>query len=210
MSPAEMKAFRNATLVLVALSVLRWWGSADEPGPQGGGPSALPEIRADASRELEEAQRRSTPLGPGERLDPNRVTAVELDRLPGVGRTTAEAMVREREQGSPFRAPDDLLRVPGIGPATVERIGGHLDFSQAPPVALSRRRTQAPDRVDLGRATAGELESLPGIGPALAQRIMEVRASGGLARVDDLLAVRGIGPATLERLRPLVRVGGKR
>lgn len=47
------------------------------------------------------------------------------------------------------------------------------------------------------------LETLPGIGPALAARIVAARP---FHDVDDLLRVRGIGPATLERLRSAVRL----
>jgi competence protein ComEA len=62
-------------------------------------------------------------------------------------------------------------------------------------------------RVELNTATRGELLQLPGVGPALAERIEEYRrAHGGFTSVDDLLHVSGIGPATLERLRPLVFV----
>lgn len=50
-------------------------------------------------------------------IDVNRATAEELDALPGVGPATATAIVREREANGPFRSPDDLERVRGIGPA---------------------------------------------------------------------------------------------
>jgi comEA protein len=61
--------------------------------------------------------------------------------------------------------------------------------------------------VNLNTATAQQLELLPGIGPALAQRIIEERARRGLFKsVDDLDKVKGIGPRTLAKLRPLVRV----
>lgn len=61
--------------------------------------------------------------------------------------------------------------------------------------------------VNINKAGAAELELLPGIGPALAQRIVEHRAKHGrFRRVEDLDAVKGIGPKTLERLRPFVRV----
>jgi competence protein ComEA len=60
--------------------------------------------------------------------------------------------------------------------------------------------------VDVNRATADELATLPGIGPALARRIVEWRgANGRFSSVDDLEKVPGIGPATVERLRPRVR-----
>lgn len=50
-------------------------------------------------------------------IDVNRATAEALDALPGVGPATAAAIVREREANGPFRSPDDLERVRGIGPA---------------------------------------------------------------------------------------------
>lgn len=62
--------------------------------------------------------------------------------------------------------------------------------------------------VDLNRAGAAELESLTGIGPALAEAILEHRErSGPFAQIDDLLAVSGIGPAKLDRIRDEVTVG---
>ena len=62
-------------------------------------------------------------------------------------------------------------------------------------------------RIDLNRATQAELELLPGIGPSLAQRILDYRAEhGAFKRIEDLDEVKGIGPKTLEKLRPLVRV----
>ena len=62
-------------------------------------------------------------------------------------------------------------------------------------------------RIDLNTATAAELEVLPGIGPALAARIVEHRrVNGRFTSVDQLDDVKGIGPRTLEKLRPLVKV----
>ena len=59
--------------------------------------------------------------------------------------------------------------------------------------------------VSLSLATQAELETLPRIGPATAQRIIAWRDTHGPFRtVDDLLAVSGIGPATLEGFRALV------
>jgi len=57
--------------------------------------------------------------------------------------------------------------------------------------------------VSLNRATAAELDALPGIGPSTAASIVEYRtAHGPFGSVDELLDVRGIGPAKLEQLRP--------
>lgn len=66
----------------------------------------------------------------------------------------------------------------------------------------------APAIVNINEATAAELIALPGIGPAMAGRILAWRsAHGRFARIDDLDRVKGIGPATVKRLRPLIRIG---
>ena len=63
--------------------------------------------------------------------------------------------------------------------------------------------------INLNTATAKELESLPGIGPALAARIIEDREKNGHYRsFEQLDRVKGIGVKTLDRLRPLVTVTG--
>jgi competence protein ComEA len=59
--------------------------------------------------------------------------------------------------------------------------------------------------VDVDRADAATLEQLPGVGPALARRIVADRARGGpFGSVDGLSRVAGIGPRLEGRLRPLV------
>ena len=62
--------------------------------------------------------------------------------------------------------------------------------------------TDAGGAIDLNTAGAAELEELPGVGPAIAQRILEHREkNGAFTSVDGLLEVSGIGPATLEKIR---------
>jgi competence protein ComEA len=59
--------------------------------------------------------------------------------------------------------------------------------------------------VDVNQATASELESLPGVGPVLAARIVSFRADNGPFRaVEDLLDVAGIGEAKLNAMRDLI------
>lgn len=67
----------------------------------------------------------------------------------------------------------------------------------------------APVLLDPNTASVEQLESLPGIGPTLARRIVEGRSPRGYERVDDLRRVRGIGERTLARLRPRLRIGAR-
>jgi len=61
--------------------------------------------------------------------------------------------------------------------------------------------------IDLNRATAVELTRLPGVGPALARRIVDARdAEGRFARVDELGRVRGMSTRKIEQLRDFVTI----
>ena len=63
--------------------------------------------------------------------------------------------------------------------------------------------------VDINSASQEALESLPGIGPVLAQRIIAYRENNGpFAAVEDLQQVEGVGADTFEKLRDLVTAGG--
>lgn len=73
------------------------------------------------------------------------------------------------------------------------------------PTAGRAQETQG--KLDLNRATAEELQGLPGIGPVLAQRVVDQRTTHGLFHtVDDLRDVKGIGKKRMDQLRPLVMV----
>ena len=65
-----------------------------------------------------------------------------------------------------------------------------------------------PLRLDLNRATAAELDALPGIGPVLAARIVAHREQHGpFLSPEELMAVRGIGPRSFHRIAALLTAG---
>jgi competence protein ComEA len=77
----------------------------------------------------------------------------------------------------------------------------------ASPLAVSTGGSSSPGPVDLNSATAEQLDALPGVGPVLAQHILDWRSSHGrFDSVDQLREVSGIGPSKFATLRPLVTV----
>jgi competence protein ComEA len=74
-------------------------------------------------------------------------------------------------------------------------------------IAHAQNNSGATKRLDLNKATAEELDTLPEVGPKLAKAIVAFREkSGPFRRVEDLLAVPGISKRRLEKIRPLVYV----
>lgn len=210
MTPAETRALLRAAGLLLVASLVRlaWEARPLDPVLPPDAEDVLPELTAESEALQAEARRRSTPLGPDERVDPNRAGEVDLDRLPGVGPSTARAIVEARESGVVFARARDLLQVRGVGEATLGRMEPHLDLSRAPPALRGAASRDGPPPVDVNRADAVTLQTLPGVGPALAGRIIALRKErGGFRRVEELLDVRGIGEATLERLRTRIRIG---
>ncbi len=99
-----------------------------------------------------------------------------------------QLVVLTRGTGAP-----GVVAAPGAGPA--------------PPGGETATGDVGASSIDLNTATLVQLEGLPGVGPVLAQRILDWRTEHGrFSTVDELTEVSGIGDATLEEIRPGVRV----
>ncbi len=153
-------------------------------------------------------------------IDLNRADRSALAQLPGIGPARAAQIEAYREQHGPIESIDDLRNVPGIGPARTELLKPVLQLpldSEEPRTFTSPSRdlqssTAKPKSpiqqpLDLNRATAAELQMLPGIGPVLAERILEERRRRGFfQRLEDLNQVKGIKGKTLEKIAPYLEV----
>jgi competence protein ComEA len=224
LSPEDRRALSIILALMVLASAARW---LERPRP------LLDDLESLDVAALEAASRQARPepravLGAGERIDPNTASLQELQRLPGVGPATAQRIVEERERG-PFRSVAELERVRGIGPSLSARLAEHVSLPPAatgpagpPGAATHGSRHAAPARepastaasaggiapLDLNRATAAELQVIPGIGSVLAARLVARRDSlGGFREWTEVDAVSGVGPALLARLQERTRLG---
>ena len=151
-------------------------------------------------------------------VDLNRATRSELLQVPGIGPSLADRIVAYRDAHGQFARVEDLDRVPGFGAATVERVRPWvtvLAVAAEPSVTEPDRLSRKPPTrhvtlkpvaalVNVNTATPDELNTLPGIGPVLARRMIDERARRPFTSVEDLGRVSGIGPKRREALRGLV------
>jgi competence protein ComEA len=87
-----------------------------------------------------------------------------------------------------------------FGAATSSALAAEADEAKTAGSTPSRQ-------VDINKATAVELTAIPGVGNALAARIVEFRdKQGPFRRVEDLLKIKGIGEKSLQKMRPHVKV----
>ncbi|MFD6141342.1 helix-hairpin-helix domain-containing protein [Promicromonospora sp. NPDC060271] len=151
----------------------------------------------------------------GEVAEPGLVTvpagARVADALEAAGGTTRKAdltavnLARAVVDGEQLYVPEPGEQVPG---APVPGAGGPASGPGGSGTGGSGPGGGSTGTVDINTADAAALEALPGIGPSIAQAIVEWRtANGPFASVDELEDVPGIGPATLAEFRDSARVG---
>jgi competence protein ComEA len=167
-------------------------------------------------------------------VDLNAADKAELVQIPGIGPSLADAILTHRHTVGRFDRVEELTDVHGIGAKTLDRLRpwltvgtkeGHtglflargqepqverLERKPTPPAArppvLTGVKLQPGETLNVNTATPDELQRLPGIGPALAARIVAERERQPFVSVEDLQRVSGIGPKTVEKLRPFVLI----
>ena len=137
----------------------------------------------------------------------------------------AQRIIKVRNEKGNFQKIDDLRKVPGLGPITLERLRGLVVISANPPPQLhqdpvlplavepSQRPGAKPKKgtnlagpIEVNTASREQLMEIPGIGPKLSQNIIEQRKQKPFQTIADLRRVPGIGPKTLEKIRPFIAV----
>ena len=85
-------------------------------------------------------------------------------------------------------------------------------FAQAPAKgSATASAVSATAPVNLNTATVTQLDSLPGVGKATAERIVEYRQkNGGFKKIEELMNVKGVGEKSFLKLKPLITVAAAR
>ncbi len=148
--------------------------------------------------------------------DPVAVYVVGAVVRPGVYTIPWDSrVVQALDAAGGATADADLVRVNLAGhvvdgqqiyiPTRLEAETPVLPTSAAP--AIAKGMTGPGQKINVNQATAQDLEALPGIGPAIAQRMLDYRTEHGpFKSIEELEKVRGIGEATLARIRDQVTV----
>ena len=208
-----MPAEHRAVLLLIGLAVAGHGVRllATRPGDAPGAVTLLAASPGGAGAHRDSVVRRARPLARGERIDVDRASAAELDRLPGVGMGLARRIVADRQEHGAFGSLQGLDRVPGVGPGLLADLEESVIFSGRPAVAGTPSgpvpAPPAPALVNLNAAPREALLRLPGIGPAKADAIVAYReAHGPFASLQAVLQVPGIGPGILASIKGLAEV----
>ncbi len=191
-----------ATVGLIALGL--WWAIRSAPGPPI--EDRIPTVALDPTTAPAVAEAAAQPLivhvagavqQPGVyTLDPGRRV---IDAVEAAGGARPDADLSLVNLAEPL-VDGSQIRIPIVGETPTVPVRPVL------PGGATAEGSAAP--VDLNRATAAELETLTGVGPATAQAILDWREQNGPFRsIDQLLDVAGIGPAKFERLAGEVTVG---
>ena len=134
----------------------------------------------------------------------NTATDAELQSLPGVGPAKAKAIIA----GRPYASIEGITKVRGVGSKTLEKwrdlitIEGETVVTGKTKAAIAAPLAPG-EKININTASASELQSLRGVGPAMAKAIIAGRP---YASIEELTKVKRVGSKTLNKWRDSITV----
>ena len=135
-------------------------------------------------------------------FNPNVITEREWMKL-GVSEKTAKSIQKYLSKGGQFRKPEDIKKIWGIPESLANKL---IPFVRIPEInskyekEFPKKNEQPISLIDINKADSASWESLPGIGPTLAQRIILYREKlGGFLDMSQLLEVWGLQDSVLQK-----------
>lgn len=164
------------------------------------------------------AQSRTTSIQPiFFNFNPNTASEDELLQL-GLSYKNAQTIIRYRQKGGRFKAPNDLLKIWGIEASLAKKL---IPYIRLPSTAIVQNyptanesggynHPYAPKKIsiiDINTASMEDWEALPGIGPVLAARIIKYRDRlGGFSEIEDVKKTYGIRDSLFTLIQPFLKI----
>ena len=143
-------------------------------------------------------------------FDPNRCSKDQWMKL-GVKEKTAETIMKYVSKGGKFKSPEDLKKIWGLSPTQVKDLMPFVKIISTPKIENKKNTnshfetTNSNKIIDVNTADSLLLESLPGIGPALAGRIIKYRNKlGGFYTREQLKEVWGLPDSVFHKVKEKV------
>jgi competence protein ComEA len=150
-----------------------------------------------------------------EKIDINTADINTIIQLPGIGPSLASEIINYREKYGPFTSIEELDSIPGIGEKKLSRIKDFIDLPEknieepqtetALKESTSNKLKITQSKINLNTANNKELSAIPGIGPNIAELIIDYRTKNGqLTNIEELNNIPGIGEKRLAKIKEYV------
>jgi len=161
----------------------------------------------------------SNEIAAGELININTATAIELQKLPRIGPSTAQSIIKYRDEHGRFKRKTEITNVPRIGEALYNSIKDKITvenvYAKAPKKTAQKPVVKKPvlganpisEKINVNTAGVDELAKLPKIGKKTAEKIIEYRSKNGKFRdIKDVMNVSGISVTTFDSIKDKITV----
>ena len=150
----------------------------------------------------------------------NTASDAELQEITGIGPALAQRIIDYRQNISLFYQIEDIKNVSGIGDVTFEKMRDEITVgnvvvpsstpqpsSSAPPPSVPQEEQAQSGKININTAGYEELQEITGVGPVIAQRIIDYREeNGSFQHIEDIKNVNGIGEVKFEKMKDEIEV----